>query len=59
LDNNIIIDVKEVGYVLDFSLTYLLLASTWGLGPPHPFSTQTCSLLPIGAGYFWAKPFPT
>ena len=56
-ENNIIIDVKEIGNVLEFSFGYLLQASTWGLYPPQPVSQlghapSLCPILLIGSGYF-------
>jgi hypothetical protein len=46
-----------------FSLTYVLLPSTWGLCPPQPVSLlghapSPSPLLLISSGYFQAKPFP-
>ena len=46
-----------------FSLTCILLASSWDLCPPQPVSLlghapSPSPLLPIGSGYFRAKLFP-
>jgi len=44
-----------------FYLTYLLQAYTWGLCPPQPVpllghAPSPSPLLPVGSGYFSAKP---
>jgi hypothetical protein len=62
-DSNVIINVKEAGYVLDFSFTCLLQAFTWCLCPSQPVSVfrhapSVCSLLPIGSGYSEPNLFP-
>ena len=46
-----------------FSLAYLLYVSIWGLCPPQFVSllrhaSSSSPLVPIGSGYFWAKPLP-
>jgi len=56
-DNNITIDVKEVGYVLDFLPHILTTRLHLGSLPPQPVTLlghapSLCPLLPIGSGCF-------